>query len=108
MTTVAPMLASLLCTTLQPARAEDSARAFRLAEEKGCFECHAIGWKLTGPAFTAVAARYRLDAQARDMLVEKVRFGGTRHWGERFNMWPQANLSDEESYVLVDWILSLH
>ena len=104
----APMLVSALCATLHPALAEDSGDAFRLAEEKGCFECHAIGWKLVGPAFTDVAARYRLDPQAREMLVDKVRFGGQRHWGERFNMWPQTNLSDEETYVLVDWVLSQH
>jgi len=108
MTTAAPMLAAFLCAALPPALAADAARAFHLAEEKGCFECHAIGWKLTGPAFTDVATRYRLDPQARETLVEEVRFGGTRHWGERFSMWPQTNLSDEETYVLVDWILSLH
>jgi len=108
MTTAAPMLAAVLCVTLPPALAEDPARAFHLAEAKGCFECHAIGWKLVGPAFTDVATRYRLDPQAREMLVDKVRFGGTRHWGERFSMWPQTNLGDEEAYVLVDWVLSLH
>jgi cytochrome c551/c552 len=102
----APMLAAILCAALRPALAEDPARAFRLAEEKGCFECHAIGWKLVGPAFTDVAARYRFDPQARELLVDKVRFGGKQHWGERFNMWPQTNLSDEETYVLVDWVLS--
>ena len=107
-TIAAPVLAAALCATLPAALAEDPARAFRLAEEKGCFECHAIGWKLAGPAFTDVAARYRLDPQARDMLVDKLRFGGKQHWGERFNMWPQTNLSDEETYVLVDWVLLQH
>jgi cytochrome c len=76
-----------------------------LAERKGCFECHAVGWRLVGPAFTEVAARYRGKPDARDELVDKVRFGGSRHWGERFNMWPQTNLSDEEAYALVEWIL---
>jgi cytochrome c len=100
--------AAALAATFPAAVAEDPARAFRLAEEKGCFECHAIGWKLVGPAFTDVAARYRLDREARDLLVDKLRFGGNRHWGERFNMWPQTNLGDEEAYVLVDWVLSQH
>jgi cytochrome c len=108
MTIAAQMLAAALCASQRPAFADDPARGFRLAEEKGCFECHAIGWKLVGPAFTEVAERYRLDPQARDMLVGKVRFGDERHWGERFNMWPQTNLSDEEVYVLVDWVLSQH
>jgi cytochrome c len=100
--------AAALAATFRPVVAEDPARAFRLAEEKGCFECHAIGWKHVGPAFTDVAARYRFDPGARDLLVDKLRFGGRQHWGERFNMWPQTNLSDEEAYALIEWVLSQH
>ena len=88
------------------APAQSPAQALHLAEEKGCMECHAIGWKVVGPAFVDVATRYRYDPEARRTLVDKVRFGGKRHWGERFNMWPQTNLDDEEVTVLVDWILS--
>jgi cytochrome c len=100
--------AAVAAASLRPAAAADPARAFRLAEEKGCFECHAIGWKLVGPAFTDVAARYRFDREARDVLADKLRFGGKQHWGERFNMWPQTNVSDEEAYVLIEWVLSQH
>ena len=87
------------------AQAVDPGRALRLAERKGCFECHAIGWTVVGPAFADIASRYRYDRTAREELVEKLRYGGTKHWGERFNMWPQTNLSDQEAYELVDWIL---
>ena len=100
--------AAALAAALPPAVAVDPGRAFRRSEAKGCFECHAIGWKLVGPAFTDVAARYRFDRKTRDLLADKLRFGGEQHWGERFNMWPQANLSDEEAYVLIEWVLAQH
>lgn len=100
----AGLFASL--TTSAGVAAQSPAQALHLAEEKGCMECHAIGWAVVGPAFVDVAARYRQDPAARETLAEKVRFGGKRHWGERYNMGPQTNLDDEEIYVLVDWILS--
>jgi cytochrome c len=91
---------------LAPARAVDSASGLALADKRGCLECHAVGWTHAGPSFSAIAARYRQQADAREMLVDKIRFGGARHWGERFNMWPQTNVTDEEVYELVDWVLA--
>jgi cytochrome c len=90
---------------LTPALAADPNRALFLADKRGCLECHAIGYRNAGPSFVAIAARYRYQAGAREMLADKIRFGGTKHWGERFNMWPQTTVPDEEVYELVDWIL---
>jgi cytochrome c len=100
---VAAILAGAVA--LAPALADDDARTLALAEQRGCLECHAIGWTNVGPGFASVAARYRHQAGGREILVDKIRFGGKKHWGERFNMWPQTNVSDEEVYELVDWIL---
>jgi cytochrome c551/c552 len=53
--------------------------------------------------------RHAIGSTARLVIsADKLRFGGNRHWGERFNMWPQTNLGDEDAYVLVDWVLSQH
>jgi cytochrome c len=90
---------------LAPALAADPGRAMFLTDMRGCLECHAIGSKSAGPSFSAIAARYRYQTGARDMLVDKVRFGGTKHWGERFNMWPQVVVTEEEASVMVEWIL---
>jgi len=98
-------LSALIATAPGLCIAADQAQALKLAERKGCFECHAIAWQLTGPAFSDVAARYRDDGSARDRLVEKLRYGGSQHWGDRADMAPQTNLSDEEAYELVDWVL---
>ena len=35
-----------------------------------------------------------------------IRGGSAGHWGERFVMWPQVQLSDAEVQQLIEWILS--
>jgi cytochrome c len=77
-----------------------------LAIAKGCTECHALGHAEVGPSFRSVAARYRFDAEARNRLPYVIRGGSAGHWGDRFAMWPQQRLSDEEVRQLVDWVLS--
>ena len=79
---------------------------YELAREKGYFDCHALGRTEVGPAFQAIARRYRFDAHAREHLPYVVRGGSAGHWGDRFAMWPQPNLSDAEVEELVEWVLS--
>lgn len=86
--------------------AEDYASGFALAQRKGCFECHAIGRREVGPSFAAIAERYRFDLEGRLRLPFVVRGGGAGHWGERFVMWPQQQLTHQEARQLVDWILA--
>lgn len=100
----------LLCAAL-PSLAlagpdDDFARGYALANEKGCFECHALGHTEVGPAFRAIARRYRFDAQAPERLPYVIRGGSVGHWGERYVMWPQPRLSDDEVRQLVAWVLS--
>jgi cytochrome c len=94
-----------LVSLLGSARAADPGRAMSLAEKRGCVECHDIGAGGTGPSYSAIAARYRHDPGAHDRLVDKLRFGGAKHWGERFNMWPHYTVTNEEAHIMVDWIL---
>jgi cytochrome c len=105
-TPICLIVAALAGTALlAPARADDPGRGLALADKRGCLECHALGWTNVGPGFADIATRYRYQAGTREMLVDKIRFGGAQHWGERFNMWPQTNVTEEEVYELVDWIL---
>jgi cytochrome c len=85
--------------------AGDTSRGLFLADKRMCLECHAVAVKNVGPSFSAIATRYRHEPGAREMLADKIRFGGAKHWGERFNMWPQVTVPDDELYDLVDWIL---
>jgi cytochrome c len=84
----------------------DATRAYALAGEKGCFECHTLSYGYIGPSFRALAERYRLDPAARAQLPGIVRAGSRGHWGERFAMQPQIHLTDEQVKVLADWMLS--
>ena len=85
---------------------EDFDRGYHLARAKGCFECHALGSRDAGPSFRAIAQSYRHDPEYRAKLPYVIRGGSMGHWGDRFAMWPQPNLSDKEMKLLVDRILS--
>lgn len=97
----------LLCA-IPALAAEDNDydRGYRLAGEKGCFECHAIGHDYVGPSFRAIAERYRFDIESRAQLPGVIQAGSRGHWGERFNMWPQVHFTQAELQRLVDWVLA--
>jgi len=88
-----------------PAAAQDSGRGLFLSEKRLCFECHSVTIRNVGPSFEAVAARYRYNPWAREILADRIRNGSAQHWGDRYEMWPQIVVPDEELHVLVDWIL---
>jgi cytochrome c len=97
---------TLFLVSTAAAPADDFDRGYALALKKGCFECHTLGSNYVGPSFHALAERYRFDPEARVQLPDIIRAGSKGHWGERFNMWPQVRLTDDEVKLLVDWVLS--
>jgi cytochrome c len=76
-----------------------------LATKSGCTACHAVDKKVVGPAFKEVAAKYKGDAKAEAMLVDKVKKGGVGNWGQ-VPMPPNAGVKDEDIKTLVKWVLS--
>lgn len=79
-----------------------------IVKKARCIACHAVDAKRVGPAYKDVAARYRNDAKAPAMLFDKVRSGGSGHWGE-VAMIPHGpdKISDEDLKAAIHWILSL-
>jgi cytochrome c len=77
-----------------------------LAKKSACTTCHAIDKKTVGPAYKDVAAKYRGNAGAEKMLIEKVKNGGVGTWGQ-IPMPPNAGVKDEDVTTLVKWVLSL-
>ena len=81
------------------------------AKKSGCFECHSVDKKVTGPAYKDVANRYKNDDKARSALIETVKNGGKGHWTSVTGGVPMPpfspRLSDAEITRLVDWILNL-
>ncbi len=78
-----------------------------LAKSKNCLACHQTDAKLVGPAYKEVAAKYKGDAAAEDMLVKKVLEGGVGVWGQVPMPPNSALVKPEEARTLVKWILSM-
>lgn len=81
-----------------------------LAKKSGCLDCHSVDKKVIGPAYRDIAAKYRGDARAREVLIEKVKRGGKGNWTQVTGGVPMpphsALLSEAEISRLVDWIRS--
>ena len=95
------LAALALAATALPALANEE-----LAKKNACTACHAIDKKVVGPAYKEVAAKYKGDAKAEAMLIDKVKKGGVGAWGQ-IPMPPNAGVKDEDVKTLVKWVLSL-
>ena len=99
---IAPLFALVgLTLVAAPAWANED-----LAKKHACTACHAVDKKVVGPAFKEVAAKYRGNAKAEAMLVEKVKKGGVGVWGQ-VPMPPNSNVPDADVKALVKWISGL-
>jgi cytochrome c len=77
-----------------------------LAKKHACTACHAVDKKVVGPAFKEVAAKYKGNAKAEAMLVDKVKKGGVGVWGQ-VPMPPNSTVPDADVKALVKWVLGL-
>ena len=100
--TIAPLAAVLLAAAgfAQAQSADD------LLKKHACTACHAIDKKMVGPAYKDVAAKYRGNAQAQTMLMEKVKKGGVGNWGQ-VPMPPNAAVPDTDIKTMVAHILAI-
>jgi cytochrome c len=86
--------------------ADAEADPMALATQRGCMACHQLETKVVGPAYKEVAAKYKGQDGAAEMLAGKVKAGGSGVWGP-VPMPPNAHVSDEDIKVIVDWVLTL-
>lgn len=95
-----PLLAvlSLACST--PALAD-----LALATSKNCMACHNVERKVLGPSFKDIAARYKGDAGAADVLAGKIRKGGAGVWGP-VPMPANTQVNEADAKKLATWILA--
>jgi cytochrome c len=77
-----------------------------LAQEKGCFACHAIDHKVVGPAFKDVAAKYHHNLKYVQYLAKHIKNGNAGIWGPV--PMPPQNVTPEQAKELAKFILSLH
>ena len=83
-----------------------SADAVALATKSGCMACHQVDNKVVGPAYKEVAAKYKGQEGAVDMLSAKVKAGGSGVWGP-VPMPPNVAVSEDDIKTIVTWIMSL-
>ncbi|WP_455198796.1 c-type cytochrome [Kaarinaea lacus] len=82
-----------------------------LAKKSGCLACHSVEKKIVGPAWKDVAAKYKGDAGAKAMLIEKIKKGGKGNWTKVTGGAPMPpyspRVSDENIAKMVDFVLGL-
>jgi cytochrome c len=78
----------------------------RLIEGGTCLSCHQVNKASVGPAYMAVARRYRGDAGARARLVRKIREGGSGVWGQVM-MPGHPQVTEGQASAMVAYILGL-
>ncbi len=76
-----------------------------LAMSKNCMSCHAVERKVLGPSFKDVAAKYRDNKAAPDLLATKIMKGGSGVWGP-VPMPANSQVSEAEAKKLAAWVLS--
>ncbi|MEJ1166471.1 c-type cytochrome [Variovorax sp. CCNWLW186] len=76
-----------------------------LATSKNCMSCHAVERKVLGPSFKDVAAKYKGNAGAADMLATKIIKGGSGVWGP-VPMPANNQVSEADAKKLAAWVLS--
>jgi len=77
-----------------------------LMRQSDCFNCHAMETPLVGPAFVAIADKYRKQAGADELLNMKVRLGGSGVWGQ-IPMLAHPQHTEDEVAIMVRWMLAL-
>lgn len=100
------LAASTAVLSLGSVATVSAADAMALATQRGCMACHQVETKVVGPAYKDVAAKYKGQDGAVDMLAAKVKAGGSGVWGP-VPMPPNAHVSDEDIKTIVTWVLTL-
>jgi cytochrome c len=78
----------------------------KAVRESDCSGCHAADSKVVGPAYRAIAQRYRGQDGIVAKLAGRIRMGGSGQWGSDA-MTPHPDLTDAQCREMVQWILSL-
>lgn len=105
---IAAALAVVLGMSTSASAAIDAKAANDMMTKAACNACHTPDKKLVGPAYKDVAAKYKGNAKASELLMQKVRSGGSGTYGPiPMPPNPKEKISDDDLKNLVGWILTL-
>ena len=77
-----------------------------LAASSNCLACHKVDAQLVGPSYQDIAAKYKDQSDAGEVLFESIKSGSSGKWGA-IPMPPNAAVSDADIQALADWILAM-
>jgi len=78
-----------------------------LFQKSGCAACHAVDQQRMGPTMKLISAKYKGQADAPDMLAQKVRTGGSGVWSKiPMPPTPATKVSDADLKTVITWMLS--
>lgn len=80
-----------------------------LAMKSGCLACHQVENKVVGPSYKDIAAKYKGQEGAQEMLTKSAIAGGVNVWGPipMPAKGGRMDVSDEDIGKIVAWILTL-
>ena len=87
-----------------PERIPTLAQINPILEKNACLACHGMSTKLVGPSFKDVAARYKAQIGASDLIAGKIKNGSQGVWGSV--PMPSQALSTQESAKIAEWLVN--
>ena len=103
-----PTVIVMLGVSTNASAALDAKAANVMLTKAACIACHQVEKKVLGPAYKDVSTKYKGNAKAVDLLMLKVRNGGSGTWGAiPMPPNPKEKISDDELKNLIGWILTL-
>lgn len=114
---IVPMLAAFSAVAAEPVAAEpavsapaavDADAAIKLARSAHCLRCHGVTKKKEGPPYNVIAAFYKSNKEAEEVLIEHVTLGAKVKLsdGHKENHKSLADKTPEQIRNLVRWILA--
>lgn len=85
----------------------DAEKGLELTAKSDCFTCHKLTESSIGPAYAAIATKYKkLDQPAMDSMVKQIIDGGAGRWST-VPMTPHPNMPKEDAQLMVHYIMSI-
>jgi len=97
--------------TTEPEQPEDpeAQKGLELIAKSDCLQCHQVKDAFQGPAYEAIAEKYRNDTTVIDTLAQRIIRGvksNEGRWG-KIPMTPHPDLSHDDARLMVKYVLSL-
>jgi len=85
---------------------DDLPRGAQLIGKNDCKTCHNVSKQTVGPSYMAIARKYAHNDENAQMLLNKIKTGGSGIWGEQV-MTPHPEIPDHDLKEMIAYIFSL-